>query len=96
MAITDEVIAFRDERDWARYHTPENLAAAIAIEAGELQECFLWGRKPDWHAVANELADVLIFAHTLCHEMGVSPESIMRRKMALNAEKYPATEAHTW
>jgi NTP pyrophosphatase (non-canonical NTP hydrolase) len=40
--LVQRVREFRDERDWRRFHTPEDLAAAIAIEAGELQEVFLW------------------------------------------------------
>lgn len=89
MAVLDDVIAFRDEREWGQFHTPPNLAAAIGIEAAELQECFLWGRPWDHDAVCQELADVLIFALTMCHELGVSPDSIIRRKLEMNAEKYP-------
>ena len=40
--VTEKILAFRDERDWAQFHTPRNLAAAIAIEAAELQESLLW------------------------------------------------------
>ena len=40
--LLDAVRKFRDERDWSQFHTPKNLAAAIAIETSELQECFLW------------------------------------------------------
>jgi NTP pyrophosphatase (non-canonical NTP hydrolase) len=64
---------FRDERDWAQFHSPSNLAAAIAVEAGELQELFLWSadgsevvaeRRTD---VEHELADVLIQALNLAN-----------------------------
>ena len=41
-SILSEIVAFRDERDWAQFHTPKNLAAALAIEASELQEQMLW------------------------------------------------------
>ena len=40
--VTERILAFRDERDWAQFHTPRNLAAAIAIEAAELQQSLLW------------------------------------------------------
>ena len=40
--IIEELIKFRDERNWKQFHTPENLAKSIVIEAGELLECFQW------------------------------------------------------
>lgn len=96
MAITEDVIAFRDERGWGKFHTRKNLAQAIAIEAGELLEVFLWDRlryDMAWERACEELADVLIYAYTLAHELGVTPESIMRAKMAKNAERYPVDES---
>ena len=94
------LLAFRDERAWAQFHTPRNLAAAIAIEAGELQEALLWksdgevkrflrntaGRK----RVERELADVLIFSILFCHDLGIDPIEAVRSKLTENAAKYPA------
>jgi NTP pyrophosphatase (non-canonical NTP hydrolase) len=90
--LTREIIEFRDERDWGQFHTPANLAAALSVEAGELLERFRWGMPYDWNDVCEEVADVLIYALTMCHELGVTPESIVRRKVETNAEKYPADE----
>ena len=87
--ITTDLIAFRDARDWAQFHTAPHIASALAVEAAELQETMLWGRDPGPETVL-ELADVLIYAYLLAHTLGVDPESIMRVKMELNAEKYPA------
>lgn len=54
-----EIIKFNEERDWDQFHSPENLAKSIAIEAGELLECFQWGPDYDHQKVCEELADVM-------------------------------------
>lgn len=90
--ITEEIIAFRDARDWGKYHTARNLALAIGVEVGELQEAFLWDRLTPtelWERAVPELADVLIYALLMCRSMGVEPEGIIRRKLDQNARKYP-------
>jgi dCTP diphosphatase len=94
---------FRDDRDWKQFHNPKDLAAAIAIEAGELQEHFLWktteevaadldvsGRR---QAVVDELADVLICALLLADCLGVDIDAAVRAKTAANARKYPVSKA---
>jgi dCTP diphosphatase len=93
------ILRFRDQRNWAKFHTPKNLAAALAIEAAELQETLLWktdaeiqqllstrqGRKE----VDNEIADVLIFAFLMCDAAGTDPAAAVVRKLRHNREKYP-------
>ena len=76
-----EARRFRDARDWSQFHTPKNLAAAIAIEAAELQERFLWktdkeidrdlkdAAKRD--AVVEEVADILLFALLLADRLDI-------------------------
>jgi dCTP diphosphatase len=93
-ALLEDLAAFRDARHWKPFHTPRNLAEALSVEAGELLECFLWdGRfqsvpvKPE--AIAAELADVLIYALNLCLALNIHPETIIRQKMAQNAERFP-------
>lgn len=98
-----EVLRFRDERDWAQFHTPRQLAAALAIEAAELQEILLW--KTDEQAaelmrddagaegVRHEVADILIYALLMAASGGFDPVSAIREKLALNAEKYPVSES---
>lgn len=88
--LVAEVEAFRDERDWMIYHTPANLAASISIEAAELLELFQWGRVPDTPDLADELADVLIYALSMASVCGLDVSTIIRRKMEKNAVKYPA------
>ena len=94
---------FRDARDWKQFHTPKDLAAAIAIEAGELQERFLWKREDEIEAllatpagkqgVVDELADVLICSLLLADRLGVDVGRIVAEKTAQNARKYPVAKA---
>ena len=57
--LKSEIIKFQKERDWKKFHTPENLAKSISIEASELLEHFQWGEEYNLNEVADELADVL-------------------------------------
>src|SRR5580692_11694690 len=80
--LTSKIIAFRDARDWKQFHKPNHLAAAIAIEAAELQEHFLWksvsevqakiSNQAERIAVADELADVLIFSLLFLHQQSTT------------------------
>lgn len=101
--MRDEVVAFRDARDWKQFHTPKNLAAGLAIEAAELQEQFLWctdeecearirdrGRRK---AIAEELADVVNYALLLANHMGLDLPTEIRRKIRINARKYPVSKS---
>lgn len=97
-AVIREILAFRDARDWRQFHTPRNLAAALAIEAAELQELMLWKTDQEveellegekHQRITEELADVLIFALLLAHETGVDPDDAIRRKLERNEERYP-------
>lgn len=91
--LRDEIAAFVAEREWAQFHTPENLAKSIAIEAGELLECFQWSSDGDLQAVRSELADVLTYCLLLAERLGLDPEDIVRSKLALTREKYPVEKA---
>ena len=93
------VARFRDEREWAQFHTPKNLAAAIAIESAELQELFLWKTDAEIDrdldeparrtAAADEIADVVMFAMLLADRLGIDLAGAITAKLAANAEKYP-------
>ena len=83
---------FNDERDWHQFHTPDNLAKYVCIEAAELLECFQWSDEPrdgDWEHVYEELADVMIYCIQMADVLGVDLNEIIRSKMAKNAKKYP-------
>jgi dCTP diphosphatase len=91
--VHDELAAFVAERDWAQFHTPENLAKSIAIEAGELLECFQWDADSDPAAVQAELADVLTYCLLLAERLGVDADRIVLDKLAMTRAKYPVEKA---
>lgn len=85
---------FVEDRDWDQFHTPDNLAKSISIEAGELLECFQW--KPenyDHCAVCEELADVMIYCMQMADKLHVDIEEIILDKMGKNEKKYPVEKA---
>ena len=91
--IRDKLRKFNEERDWEQFHSPENLAKSIAIEAGELLECFQWSDEYDRNAVSEEIADVMNYCIMLADKIGVDPKEIMLNKIDRNAEKYPVEKA---
>jgi NTP pyrophosphatase (non-canonical NTP hydrolase) len=96
--ITDlqkAALAFRDERDWAQFHNAKDLAVGLSIEASELLECFLWKnpQAADSEKIREELADVLVYALLLAHEVKIDIASAVHEKLAKNAIKYPVSKA---
>jgi NTP pyrophosphatase (non-canonical NTP hydrolase) len=91
--VTDALIKFRDERDWAQFHNPKDLALALSIEASELLEAFLW--KPPVDAeigkIKEELADVFAYAFMLAHHYHLDVREIVLAKIEKNAIKYPVS-----
>ena len=91
---------FVAERDWDQFHTPKNLAMALAGEVGELLEHFQWLTPEQSQQlplevrdhVAQEIADIQIYLATLADRLGVEIGPSVERKMKLNAEKYPADQ----
>jgi dCTP diphosphatase len=102
-ALMAEAVRFRDARDWSQFHTPKNLAAAIAIEAAELQERFLWKNDKEIdcdlkddakrEAVVEEVADVLLFAILLADRLDIDVGKAIAEKLAANEQKYPVALA---
>ena len=93
--IIDELIKFRNERDWEQFHNPKDLALAITIEAGELLELFLWKNAEDANKekVKEELADIFSFAFLLADKYGFDVKQIILDKIKVNSEKYPVNKA---
>ena len=91
-AVRDALREFVAERDWAQFHTPENLAKSVSIEAAELLECFQWG-DADLEAAKDELADVLTYCMLLADRMGLDPDTIVLEKLAKTRAKYPVEKA---
>lgn len=81
--------AFVKERDWAKFHTPENLAKSISIEAAELLECYQWDGEADDAGVRAELADVLTYCLLLADKLDLDPDSIVLEKLEATMAKYP-------
>ena len=99
--LRDALREFAAERDWDQFHTPRNLATALAVEAAELLEPFQWlddavarDLPPDTRAaVEQEMADVLLYLVRLADRLGVDLEQAAHAKIALNAVKYPAEKS---
>lgn len=90
----DRIRSFSEDRDWDRFHSPENLAKSIVIEAAELLECFQWSDSDyDLQHVKEELADVLIYTQDLLDKLGLDADEIVNMKMEQNEKKYPVGKA---
>lgn len=92
--ITDALVTFRNERDWAQFHDTKNLATAISIEAAELNELFLWktikeSEEVNQEKLKEELADIFAFAFLLADKHKLDVKQIVLDKIKLNGEKYP-------
>ena len=93
-----KALAFREERDWAQFHNPKDLAISISLEASELLEAFQWSgsdlevaRKRG--AMVEELADVAIYCIYLADALGVGLADVVSAKIDANTEKYPADKS---
>lgn len=99
--MLDKIKAFRDERDWMKFHDPKNLAISIAIEAAELLEHFQWKDEKaiEQHIVnnaeeiADEIADVAMYLIELADNLGINLMQAMENKLEKNAKKYPVAKA---
>lgn len=99
--LRDALRGFAQEREWERFHTPKNLAMALAGEAGEVVEHFQWLTAEESAAlpegtrneVSLELADVLLYLVRLADVLDIDLAEAARRKMQINAQRYPADKA---
>ena len=93
--ITDTLVRFRDEREWAQFHNPKDLTLALNVEAGELLELFLWKNEnqADIAKVKEELADVFAFAFLIAHKYGFNVKEIVLDKINANSKKYPVEKS---
>lgn len=94
-----EVLQFARERDWEQFHSPKNLSMALAAEAGELLEHFLWlgaeasQERAKREDVADELADIVVYAIEFANVAGIDLSQAIRNKMVKNGVKYPVEKA---
>jgi NTP pyrophosphatase (non-canonical NTP hydrolase) len=96
--LIDELIKFRDARNWNQFHNTKDLALALSIEAAELNELFLWKTNEeselvDRNKLKEELADVLAFSLLLAGKHGFDVNEIVLEKIRKNNEKYPVEKA---
>jgi NTP pyrophosphatase (non-canonical NTP hydrolase) len=96
--VVNELIKFRDDRDWQQFHDSKNLALAISIEASELNELFLWKNDTNSEDIKmdklkEELADILSFSLLLAEKHNLDIFDIVLEKIQKNNEKYPVEKA---
>ena len=101
--LKERIAAFAKARDWEQFHAPKNLAMALASEVGELMEHFLWLDIAESRhlcedaakraQVAEELADVLIYALRFADVTGLDATKAILAKMERNEERYPVRKA---
>ena len=96
--LVSQTRAFAQERDWEQFHSPKNLAMALSVEVAEIVELFQWmtqeeSRDLDAETAARlgeEIGDVMIYLVRLSDQFGLDPVDLAKRKIAINAQKYPA------
>ena len=91
--LMKEIEQFNKERDWNQFHSLENLAKSISIEAGELLECFQWNNNYEKDEVCEELADVFTYCIMMADKLGVDPQEIIFKKLDKTRKKYPVDKA---
>lgn len=92
--VINQIKEFNKERDWDQFHSPENLAKSISIEAGELLECFQWNSENyNKEEVCEELADVFTYCIMMADKLSVDPEEIILKKLEKTKKKYPVEKA---
>jgi len=94
----NQVLKFRDDRNWKQFHNPKDLAISISLEAAELLEVFQWsaedivcGSKTD--KIREELADVINYCILMADVCGIDLDEIVQEKIKKNNEKYPVEKA---
>ena len=101
----DALLQFRRERDWEQFHNFRSLAISLSLETAELLEHVQWTRDGDVEAairtadgkvkneVADEIADIAMYLSLLVHDLGLDLDAAVRRKLAINRERYPVDKA---
>lgn len=102
--LRHQVLQFRQARNWEQFHDPKNLAMALAIEAAELQEIFLWkseteieellNKKTGQEKVQEELADIFIFLLYLTEAVNLDLAEAVKAKLRKNEAKYPIAKSY--
>ncbi|OGH07201.1 MAG: nucleotide pyrophosphohydrolase [Candidatus Levybacteria bacterium RBG_13_35_9] len=99
--LIEEIIKFRDARDWKQFHNPKDVAISLSLEASELMEHFQWKNKEEIEEhikkhkeeISDELADVLYWVLLMSGDMKIDIVKAFNRKMKKNAQKYPVSKS---
>ena len=99
--ILNSIRDFRDERDWAQFHKPKDMAIAISIEASELLEHFLWKTNEESEQqvlekraeISDEIADIAVYLLELADNLNIDLAHAIKNKMKKNAAKYPVDKS---
>ncbi len=86
--LIQRIQQMRVAKGWDKTDTPEILAKSVFVEAGELLECYL--SSPNLDEVKSELADVLMYALSLCHDLGWDPKEVVESKFPDIDQRYPS------
>lgn len=94
--LQKRILTFRDERNWAQYHNPKDIAISLSVEAGELLELFLWKTPSEApkERISEELADVLYSVLLLAKECNINLYQAVISKLEHNETKYPVAKCH--
>ena len=100
-SLRNQLRTFAVDRDWDQFHSPKNLASALAVEAAELLEHFQWLTEAEsqqlppeaLNEVGNEVADVLLYLIRISDKLGIDLIAAANAKIVLNAAKYPVDKA---
>ncbi len=92
--ILQKLLEFREQRDWQKFNTPQNIAKSIVLEAAEILQIFQWKTnntisKEEKGELAEEMADVYNWLILLAHDLNIDLEQEALKKISKNAEKYP-------
>ncbi len=97
-SLIEEIIEFRDERDWKQFHNPKDLAISLSLEASELLETFQWKTSDEVVVdkignITDEIADVVIYALLMADELDINLEKAIKDKLSKNRQKYPVEKS---
>jgi NTP pyrophosphatase (non-canonical NTP hydrolase) len=99
--LTAQIQTFVDARDWRKFHNAKDLAVAIAAEAGELMQHFVWQQddqierrlEKNREEIASEIADVAILLFEFADNLGMNLGEVMQAKIARNDVRYPVEKS---
>ena len=99
--LTQMIVDFRDERDWAQFHNPKDIALSLVLESTELLELFQWKNEAgvkayveeNKNSISEELSDILYWVLLMSHDLGIDIEKSLDNKIEANAIKYPVEKS---